>query len=353
MKRLKALRESAGYSQKQLAQHLKTTQQTIGRWEAGKAEPNLAALRDLAVLFGTSVDDLLHFDSKHTRRLPTPSYHAHVGEAHGGFWGHVGLKLPGQSHSKWFPVTLGTAEQLSEEIARLDKESEWTSFPSLANKMILFRPAAVDKITILDDACDQVEGDWNLDLPYQGYPAEIYRAFERLHVAELDWDAVIAAAPKYDEKGNIASGNKKVFDHFIASLRPLFDGEASDAFLHTIATAFMDEKLMEDATYFEKTRYTSIHFANGTSNVYWAEKSDLMNLCMDIDAGLDSTMINIRDAANGFDFWYPANRVTGIVLPLLDLEDEIKRDAEALAQEMGVEKKSRKKRTPKKNDGDS
>jgi hypothetical protein len=38
---------------------LKTTQQTIARCEAGKAEPNLSALQDLAMIFGTSVDDLL------------------------------------------------------------------------------------------------------------------------------------------------------------------------------------------------------------------------------------------------------------------------------------------------------
>jgi transcriptional regulator with XRE-family HTH domain len=34
-------------------------QQTIARWETGKAEPNLAALSDLAAILNTSIDELL------------------------------------------------------------------------------------------------------------------------------------------------------------------------------------------------------------------------------------------------------------------------------------------------------
>lgn len=348
MKRLKALRESANYSQKELAERLKTTQQTIGRWETGKAEPNLAALRDLALLFGTSVDDLLNFDPDSSRRLPTPSYHAFVGKAHDGFWGHVGLKFPGQPYSKWFPVTLGAVDQLSRDMARVDKEFEWVTFSSLANKMIIFRPAAVEKITILDDNCDEVEGDWKVDLPYQGYPAEIYRAFDQLHGMGLDWDAAIAALPKPDEKGDMVGGDEKAWGQFIASLRSLFDGEASDVFLATVAEAFIEEELIDDDAYFQKIRYTSIHFTNGTSSAYWADEQDLMSLYMDIDAGLDSTMINIESAGSGFDYWYPSDRISGVVLPLLDLEDAIKRDEEALEKEMAKEvtdeKKPKKKR---------
>jgi transcriptional regulator with XRE-family HTH domain len=59
MKRLKELRQSLGLTQEALAKALQTTQQTIARWETDKAEPNLSALRDLAMIFGTSVDDVV------------------------------------------------------------------------------------------------------------------------------------------------------------------------------------------------------------------------------------------------------------------------------------------------------
>ena len=59
MERLKELRRQAGFTQAQLAQMLRTTQQTVGRWESGKVEPDIATLRDLAMIYGTSVDDIL------------------------------------------------------------------------------------------------------------------------------------------------------------------------------------------------------------------------------------------------------------------------------------------------------
>lgn len=69
-----------------------------------------------------------------------------------------------------------------------------------------------------------VEGDWELDLPYQRYPAEFHCAFDRRHGMELDWDASLSASPKHDEKGSALDGNEKAPGQFIASLRPLFDG---------------------------------------------------------------------------------------------------------------------------------
>jgi hypothetical protein len=164
----------------------------------------------------------------------------------------------------------------------------------------------------------------------------------------LDWDAASAALPKPDENGDMVGGHKKAWNQFIASLRPMFDGEASDAFLGTVAKAFIEEELIDDDAYFQKIRCTSIYFTNGTSSAYWADEQNLMNLHVDIEAGLDSTMINIEGAGNGCGYWYPSNRISGIVLPLLDLEDAIKRDEEALekemAKEMVDEKKPRKKR---------
>jgi DNA-binding XRE family transcriptional regulator len=49
MKNLKVARERWGLTQVELAERLNTTQQTVAHREAGKAEPNLATLRDLAM----------------------------------------------------------------------------------------------------------------------------------------------------------------------------------------------------------------------------------------------------------------------------------------------------------------
>ena len=86
MKRLRELRESLRLTQEELAKSLNTTQQTIARWESGKSQPNISALKDLAVIFGTSVDDLLEY-SKSGKKMYSAT-HWLIGKEHDGLWGH-------------------------------------------------------------------------------------------------------------------------------------------------------------------------------------------------------------------------------------------------------------------------
>jgi DNA-binding XRE family transcriptional regulator len=59
MKKLAQLRKRFGMTQECLAELLKTTQQTVAKWESGTAEPDIATLRDLALIFGRSIDAIL------------------------------------------------------------------------------------------------------------------------------------------------------------------------------------------------------------------------------------------------------------------------------------------------------
>ena len=58
--RIKALRSKKKWTQAELAKKLNVSQQTIGSWEVGRAEPNSEALISLAKLFGVSTDYLLN-----------------------------------------------------------------------------------------------------------------------------------------------------------------------------------------------------------------------------------------------------------------------------------------------------
>jgi transcriptional regulator with XRE-family HTH domain len=55
-KRLKARRTERGLSQQTLANHLRTTRQTIANWEQDKHEPTLDEIRGLAALLGTRAE---------------------------------------------------------------------------------------------------------------------------------------------------------------------------------------------------------------------------------------------------------------------------------------------------------
>ena len=60
--RLKFLRNSRSISQKDFAQALKVSQQTIASWEVGRTEPSNLALKEIADYFGVTTDYLLGRD---------------------------------------------------------------------------------------------------------------------------------------------------------------------------------------------------------------------------------------------------------------------------------------------------
>lgn len=59
MKRLREIRESRGYSQKDLAEYLNITSQAYGYYERGERQPGMDNLRKLANFFDVSIDYLL------------------------------------------------------------------------------------------------------------------------------------------------------------------------------------------------------------------------------------------------------------------------------------------------------
>ena len=57
--KLKELRMEKGLTQKQLADALETTDDSIYSWERGRSQPSLEMLRSIADFFDVTVDDLL------------------------------------------------------------------------------------------------------------------------------------------------------------------------------------------------------------------------------------------------------------------------------------------------------
>ncbi len=57
--KIKEYRAYNGWTQAELAKKINVSQQTVGSWEVGRAEPNSEALKTLSTLFGVSVDQLL------------------------------------------------------------------------------------------------------------------------------------------------------------------------------------------------------------------------------------------------------------------------------------------------------
>ncbi|NLI70057.1 MAG: helix-turn-helix transcriptional regulator [Firmicutes bacterium] len=59
-KRLKSLRENKGLTQRELAELVNLSQQTIGHYEVGRAKPDIETLQKFADIFNCSVDYILN-----------------------------------------------------------------------------------------------------------------------------------------------------------------------------------------------------------------------------------------------------------------------------------------------------
>lgn len=66
---LKEKREQRGYTQKEVAQKLYVSRQTISNWEIGKTYPDIEKLLNLSDFYGVSLDELIKEDYKMVDKL--------------------------------------------------------------------------------------------------------------------------------------------------------------------------------------------------------------------------------------------------------------------------------------------
>lgn len=288
MDQLKKLRLASGKTQAEMARELSTTQQTYARWEGGKVQPPLSALRDLALIFSTTVDHLL---GRGPAKPATTRYHVLANDAD-GFWGHLGLLLPGAAKTSWYPITAGEATQLRRKFANGDA-SEWIVTQTLNNHVLAFRPAELKRIWLLDDACDEPKEDWDWEGPwndYNGIPLELYKAMG-------DWvDEELSGSGDFEENNSPAMQE--------TALSLIKEG------------SFLDRPDELNAL----LRHTVLHFTDGSTVKYEADRVDLENLIADLDAGMELSVVELSADGGDFESFYPIGALRMIDAPVIALE---------------------------------
>jgi transcriptional regulator with XRE-family HTH domain len=147
VKKLKELRTAAGLTQKQLAERLGTTQQTVARWESNQTGIPSASLRDIATLLGGSVDELLGVERRPlftSAPLATPDHRVPFGRL------TVNLGFA----SRQYPIDDGQRRSLSEALHSdfsLEGFKGWIAFTSLDNRLVLLNPALLTHLSLLND----------------------------------------------------------------------------------------------------------------------------------------------------------------------------------------------------------
>ncbi|MGX7149410.1 helix-turn-helix domain-containing protein [Enterococcus ureasiticus] len=71
---LKEKREQLGYTQKEVAQKLYVSRQTVSNWEMGKTYPDIEKLLNLSDFYGVSLDELIKEDYRMVDKLKKDTY---------------------------------------------------------------------------------------------------------------------------------------------------------------------------------------------------------------------------------------------------------------------------------------
>lgn len=303
MLNLKILRTARKLTQKDLAQALETTQQTIGRWESGKAQPSISDLGKIAALFKCSVDDILGVQAPPPRRRDVVLCKISP------FWGNLGIKLNPTSPIKWYPISNEERMRLHEELPAL-QDGGFIGVTTNNNRELLIRPSAVNQILMVDDNCDAYH-DWAVVRDdYQGLPIEMYQGLEALLAAEYDegeWDALPHA--KQIELLALA----RDFDFFDESNATPKDTKGADG--HDLRCLNFDEL----SSFLTELR---IHFVDGVMESYQPDSKDLDTLYYNgNNPNCLAGVISMSSRHGDFDSYISTSRVALFDAPFLRVNE--------------------------------
>lgn len=146
MNKLKDLRTQLRLTQKQVAERLNTTQQTIQRWESGRTEIPAGHLKDLAVFFGCSVDELLGVDAKKRRDEDFAR------AQHEKPWGTLRVRFA--FGEREYPIDHPVRDELLDEFHYLfgvAQPRRLVEFIALDNRLVFLNTALVQEVEIVTD----------------------------------------------------------------------------------------------------------------------------------------------------------------------------------------------------------
>ncbi|BBU62910.1 hypothetical protein MSC49_28450 [Methylosinus sp. C49] len=298
MKNLKVIRERHGLTQSELAKRIGTTQQTIARWESGKAEPSLAALRDLAVCLWTSVDQLLGRKPMLQHQNTNPF--TWISGDKSGYWGNIGIHLPSRDHSIWYPISISTMEQVFAELQSVEPGT-WISFQTLNNKMVVVRPSQALALTFLDEAEDSIEGDWEVGPDdVEGWPEEVYACLNH-----LIWDE-------------------------------LGDQDSEDEFSETLISvgkSLIEEHKLDSDKLKAICLETRIVYNSGATRKLYASPERLASAMFDFDLGVEHTgskMLHLDDEGGDHSVFLSLDLISLLEFPLLELKKGLEQEIDEL-----------------------
>jgi hypothetical protein len=210
-----------------------------------------------------------------------------------GYWGNIGIRLPNTKFSTWYPVTTSVMERIFSDLQQIEDES-WILFQTLNNKMVLCRPSETQSFMFLDEADDEVEGDWDVDFDLEGLPEEIYECLKEF-AFEDHADAI--------------------------------ELEGFSPKLVSLVKDLIKEHQLDTNKIRATCELTTITFNDGTKRQLHVSPERLADVMLSFDLGIahsQSKMLHLSDHLGARDVFLSLNSTSLIELPLIELKEGLK-----------------------------
>lgn len=143
--RLKRMRLDSGLTQAELADKLGITNRAVGAWESGRSKPRLDKMKELAVLFDTTVADLMGEDSTEAVRPNGAQY--------------VTLPVLVAGHAGEFTDEFGPDEVADVPISVLERVNDPDAYLMRVRGSCMNRRFADGENALLSPRCEPRNGD--------------------------------------------------------------------------------------------------------------------------------------------------------------------------------------------------
>lgn len=166
---LKQLRTKLGLTQQYVAEKMSTTQQTIQRWETGKAKPNVDQIKELCVVLECGAAELLGVESATEEETLAPFARGEMGAPYGT------LTITTTVDQRDYPIDEKAREAVLDQldpftVPRSKLHRYWLKCWTLDNRILRINPRFVREIALVGDDAEA--------MPSYQHP-EVYRALER------------------------------------------------------------------------------------------------------------------------------------------------------------------------------
>jgi len=323
MSRLQELRTKVKLSQAQVAAKLRTTQQTIARWESGEVDPPVSKIVELAHLYQSTVDSLLGI-AKNTSMKPNGQLFQED-----GYCDDLVLALPGHPQAFIHPLAGAPSRKLHADIQQAARAAEgelrWIAVATLSQRLLLIRPLALRHIWIRCEGADYPKED---QVPGTAWAANGAPEVDAARLLLLREFVNEYSEPHYREDTEVGRKENERIRTNNAALAERIGSTPEEM------AAFMQELEVTYENFDEKLCRTRVFYVDGRITTYSPDEDSLVGLVNMVDSEETDPLLFIRDTNGDGDVFINSRHVSMVDIPLPEYDEARQTVEETLAKEM-------------------